>query len=125
GDALHNLGNNIEAESVYRRATLVSSNQWKCWAGLGTFLGDRAYNVLMPKGAGERSPPASLRMLPLADSQAPETLAASEAMRKESEKCFDRAVSLAPKEVDVFLARAEVQIGYNTIDYLLRYYRER
>jgi tetratricopeptide (TPR) repeat protein len=124
-DALHHLGNNVEAESIYRRATLVSSNQWKCWAGLGAFLGDRAYNLLMPEGAEEQLAPMGLTMPPRADSQSPETLAVSEAMRKESEKCFDRAILLAPKEVDVFLARAEVQIEYNLIDYLSRYYRER
>ncbi len=38
GEALAGLNQNDKAESYYRRAVLVSSNDWRCWAGLGNFL---------------------------------------------------------------------------------------
>jgi tetratricopeptide (TPR) repeat protein len=123
-DALYNLGKIPEAESVYRKATMVSSNEWKCWVGLGKFLGDQACSVLMPESqpgpiSFDGSVPA------LASSQLPEALAKAESMRKESEKCFDRAISLSPKDADAFLARARVQMEYNITDSLLHYYRDR
>src|SRR5262249_39826649 len=36
-----------ESESAYRKAVLVSSNDWRCWAGLGHFLNRRAYSTLI------------------------------------------------------------------------------
>ena len=54
--ALGALGRDSEVESLLRRATLVSSNEWKCWNGLGRFLGLRALHGILPKQAkGRRS----------------------------------------------------------------------
>jgi len=48
GEALNGLNKNEEAESVYRQATLVSSNEWRCWVGLGNFLANE-YELLFPE----------------------------------------------------------------------------
>jgi tetratricopeptide (TPR) repeat protein len=55
----------------------------------------------------------------------PELLAKSEAIRKESDRCFSRAIELAPKEPDVFLGRAAIRGTLNIADLLARYYRDR
>ena len=49
GEAVQNLGHNAEAESVYRRAVLVSSNDWRCWAGLGNLLQVHARELIVPE----------------------------------------------------------------------------
>lgn len=127
GIALGNLGNDTEAESVFRKATLVSSNKWKCWEGLGTFLADKAFNGLMPKSA-LNSPNSSLdSLLPSIGNYQPpaELLAESAKLQGESEQCFDRAVALAPKEPDVYLGRGNIQLSFGVVEFLERYYRDR
>mgnify|MGYP001547303393 CR=1 FL=1 len=41
GKALAAADKNAEAESTFRRATLVASNEWKYWVNLGVFSGER------------------------------------------------------------------------------------
>jgi tetratricopeptide (TPR) repeat protein len=107
GRALAALNKVDESESVYRRATMLSSNEWKCWAGLGEFLDQRSFGLIVPEKfwsyatSGSALPPEVLDFRPPAD--------AFERARKlsaEAAPSFDRAVSLAPKEPDVFLRRA-------------------
>ena len=125
-DALDGLGRDAEQESLFRRATLVSSNDSKCWAGLGRFLGLHALYEVLPKQAKEKSGSIELIVSAAADYKpSSESLARSEAMRKESEEDFNRAVSLAPKEADVYLDRANIQGTYGILDFLSRFYRDK
>ena len=37
-----------EVDSLLRKATMVSSNEWKCWSGLGRYLGSDAFDEILP-----------------------------------------------------------------------------
>jgi tetratricopeptide (TPR) repeat protein len=125
-DALINLGRKSEVESLLRRATQVSSNEWKCWAGLGRYLGDNALNEILPTQVKGSSASDEAVISAAAKYQPPsELLAKAEAMRKESEACYDKAVALAPKEPDAYLDRANIEGSYAMFDFLGRFYRDR
>src|SRR5579862_7071021 len=113
GEALDGVRKAEEAESVFRKATLVSSNEWKCWDGLGHFLNSQGFNAILPKDWGKTWNGSLDSILSSIGSYQPtaEQLARAEKMRKESMECADRAVSLAPKEADAYLGRADVRIG--------------
>jgi len=105
GEAVENLGRDAEAESLYRRAVLGFSNDWRCWAGLGNFLQTRACGLLTPQGLGGISQP-SLKTAPpelLDYHPRPDTLERGEAMLREAGQCLDRATTLAPKEPDAWV----------------------
>jgi len=107
GRALAALGRSDESESVLRRATVLSSNEWKCWAGLGGFLSQQSFDLIVPKKFWSYA--ASGRALPrevLDYRPAPDAFERAQRYHSEAAGCFDRAVSLAPGEPDVFLRRA-------------------
>lgn len=127
GNALDYLGGDSEAESVFRKATMVSSNEWKCWVGLGKFLGKHALRGLVPQDYTNQN---ALSLDTLLSATAtytppPDALSKSVAMRKESEQCFERAISLAPKEPDVYLARADIAQSFAIEDWLVHFYSDR
>lgn len=126
GEALANLDKDVEAESVLRKATVVSPNEWRCRADLGKFLGIEAFYVLLPENARKAGYDSLDSMMPLIRNYQPpaELLAKSEKMRRESAECFDRAVSLAPREPDAFLGRANIQLMFGMSESLERYYRD-
>jgi tetratricopeptide (TPR) repeat protein len=127
GKALVVLGKDDETESIFRKATAVSSNEWKCWAGLGTFLGNKAFRGLLPKDYSTQAVASLEICLSVTKDYNPssEVLAKATAMRKESEQCFERAISLAPKDPDVYLARAGTAANFAIEDWLIHFYHER
>ncbi len=110
-EALWGQGKDEEAESLYRRATLVSSNDWQCWARLGNFLSFHQLNSVLPENFRDQpvvgQPPAR-EILDYRPSES--ALSEAEDSLREGGRCFDRAVALAPKEAQVYVQRA----GYLT-----------
>jgi len=96
GDALHALDKDEEAESVYRKATLVSSNEWRCWVRLGTFLECEPFRQLFPDNLrGQAFPSGQMPSQEVLDYRPlPEALKKSEASLAEASRCFDRAMAL-------------------------------
>ncbi|HSY19682.1 MAG TPA: hypothetical protein VK815_15170 [Candidatus Acidoferrales bacterium] len=126
GAALQGLIKKEEAESVYRRATLVSSNEWRCWASLGNYLaedygslfaneprGQEIFQALMSsqEDSGYRPPAEALKQL--------------EAKANEAARCYERAVALAPGEPELYLQRAGYACSSNMVDCLIRHYRDK
>ena len=108
GAALRELGKDEEAEHVYRQAVLVSSNEWRCWVGLGNFLANESCASMFPKelrdqiGPSPQPPPRAV----LDYRPSPEALKKAEASSVEASRCFDRAMALAPEEPQVYFQRA-------------------
>lgn len=107
GEALWGLGRNDEAEIMYRKAVLVSSNDWQCWVRLGNFLSVRQLNSILPNAFRNRPlvglpPPAAV----LNYRPPPGDLANAQSSLDEASRCFARAMHIAPREADVFLQYA-------------------
>ncbi len=126
GRALWALDHKTEAESVYRRAVLVSSNDWHCWVGLGTFLACASFPEMFPENLRSEisiSPaPPALEILDYRPSA--DALQKAEAARNEAARCFGRAIALAPREPDVFFQYAGFLSVSNWQDYFFRHYRD-
>ena len=125
GAALDALDKKDEAESVCRKAILVSPNEWKCWTGLGQILENRSFDQLFPQksitsiiASANSAPQELLNYRPT-----PGALQKAEALRSEAAGCFDHAVSLAPKEAEVFLGRASYRIVSNWENLLIQHFR--
>jgi tetratricopeptide (TPR) repeat protein len=124
GEILDALGSEDEAESNFRKAILVSSNEWKCWIGLGNYLANDSFDSLFSKDLlnmvvpGQAPSKAVLNYRP-----SPETLKKSESLCREASRCFDRAVAIAPKEPEVFFQRAGYMSISNLQNCYIRYYR--
>jgi tetratricopeptide (TPR) repeat protein len=97
-EALYRAGSRTEAEHVARNATVVLSNDWRCWAALGKLLDRRGVAALTDR-------PRRLAEWVQRRPSATELMEADEC-QAEANKCFDRAVALAPKEAEVYLERA-------------------
>jgi tetratricopeptide (TPR) repeat protein len=125
GEALSSLGRNAEAESDYRRAVAVASNDWKCWAGLGIFLQGRACAVLVPKqlaGRVQASPnPVPQEWLDCHPSS--EALQQCEALRHEAGLCLDRVATLAPKEPVAWVQLATYVFSSNWLSRLITHFK--
>jgi tetratricopeptide (TPR) repeat protein len=125
GDTLRALDKDAEAESVYRKATLISSNEWKCWTVLGNFLDYRSSSLLTPAWTHTQMNPSAISYFQdMLDSHpSAEQFSQSQELRNEAFKCFDRAVALAPKEPEVYLQRAGHQCSSDVQDYLIRHFQ--
>jgi tetratricopeptide (TPR) repeat protein len=124
GEALHKLDKNEEAESFYRRATLVSSNEWRCWVGLGNFLAN-GYLSLFPGNLRNQIGAAQMPSQAVLDYRpSPDALDKSMAQCDEASRCFDRAMALAPKEPEVFFQRAGYLCSSNLQNCLFRNFRD-
>jgi tetratricopeptide (TPR) repeat protein len=123
GEALDALGK-TEAENAYRKATLVASNDWRCWVGLGNYLPSEHFFSLFPTNLWKQIVPAQMvSPAVLAYRPSVEALKTSEAACGEAARCFDRAVALAPKEPEVFFQRAGYLSISNWQNCFFRHYR--
>lgn len=112
GESLDALGNEEEAESNFRKATLVSSNEWPCWVGLGNFLPNQWFSSMFPTNLQSQIVPGRMLSQEAMNFRpSAEALGRAEAACRESSRCFDHAMLLAPNEPEVFLQRA----GYMSI----------
>jgi len=125
GEALYGLDKEAEAESVYRKACLVSSNEWRCWVGLGNFLAVENSHFLFPENLqGQAFPSDQMPSQAVLDYRpSPDALIKSEASLAEASRCFDRAMALAPKEPEVFLQRAGYMCSSNWQNCFIRHFR--
>jgi tetratricopeptide (TPR) repeat protein len=105
GEALANISQRLEAETVLRRAVTVSPRDRACWTQLGLFLSDSSHFVLYP----EKTPQDLMESPALLATKYKPSAAQferAEKLSRESMECFDRAISLAPKDALGFQARA-------------------
>ncbi|HLX94770.1 MAG TPA: hypothetical protein VKU37_03420 [Verrucomicrobiae bacterium] len=125
GKSLWQLDNNEEAESVYRKAVLVSSNEWRCWVGLGNFLATESFPLMFPDNLRSQVTPSPLPPAQqiLAYRPLPEALRQAEVSRDEASRCFDQAMKLAPGEPEVFFQRAGFMCVSNWQNCFFRHYR--
>jgi tetratricopeptide (TPR) repeat protein len=125
GEALWELDKNDEAESCFRKATLVSSNDWKCWVSLGNFLPTKYFFSMFPTNLwgqiilGQMPSQEVLDYWPSA-----EALEKAQAACDEASRCFDRAMLLAPNEPEVFFQRAGFMCSSNWQNCFFRHYRD-
>jgi tetratricopeptide (TPR) repeat protein len=107
GESLDALGKKEEAESNFRKATLVSSNEWQCWVGLGNFLPNVWFASMFPTNLRNQIVPGRMLSQEAMDYRpSVEALGRAEAACREASRCFDRAMILAPEEPEVFVQRA-------------------
>jgi hypothetical protein len=124
GEALHALDKNEEAESFYRHATLVSSNEWRCWVGLGNFLANE-YLLLFPKNLRSQTGTMQIPSQTVLDHRpSSDALKKSEAQCNEASRCFDQAMALASREPEVFFQRAGYICSSNLQNCYFRNFRD-
>jgi len=126
GAAQGGLNRDVEAEITFRKAVLVSSNQWQSWTSLGNFLVSQSSTFLFPENlrrqavpSGQAPSAAILGCRPSADA-----LKKSMAYCHEASVCFDRAMSLAPTEPQVYLQRAGYISMSNWQSCFYQYFRD-
>src|SRR5215469_13162699 len=125
GEALTGLGKMDEAESVYRKATLVSSNDWRCWVGLGNFLPFRSFPSMFPENIRRQMIFSQAPPQETLDYRPPlEALKRAEDSLNEASLCFDRAIAIAPKESKVFFQRAGYMSVSNWQNCFFLHYRD-
>ena len=97
GEALASTSQDVEAESVLRRAVTIAPQDPECWTELGLFLNDNSRAALYPTPA-----PAELRespaLLVTKYRPSPEQFERADRLAREAMECFDRVISLAPKD---------------------------
>ncbi len=126
GKALWGLDQKTEAENAYRRAVLVSSNDWHCWVGLGNFLAGANFSEMFPKNLRQEA--WTSMVMPqsaIMDYRPPaEALRAAERSLAEAGQCFARAIALAPQESEVFFQYAGYQSTAGGQNYFFRHVRD-
>ncbi len=119
GDACDELEKKQLAEKAYRAATQISSNEWRSWAALGQFL-DRETRIALYPASLAAGQTTSRVEVPF---PAPEKVELAANARVEAAQCFDRAVSLAPDEVDAHLLRAWHKCAEAQFNLWLQFYQ--
>lgn len=125
GKAIDGQGKSDEAESIFRKATLISPNEWEGWAAFGTHLQNASLTALFSNdirnmiSPGQAPSPAVLAYRPT-----PAALERAEALRAEAIRCCDRALKLAPEEPRLYVQLAGLQGHANWENCYLRYYRD-
>jgi tetratricopeptide (TPR) repeat protein len=124
GEALAGLGEHEKAEGYYRRGVLVSSNEWRCWTGLGNFL-QQQFNSVLFHGLTNSQELISIMTTPDTPDFRPtaDNLKRAEALDAEAARCLDTAVALAPQEAEAYLQRGGYQAVAGGQDGLLRHFK--
>jgi hypothetical protein len=119
-DALNDAG----AENAFRKATLVSSNDWRCWVGLGNFLAQEWFNPMFPTNLWKDLVPLQVPSPALlAYRPSAEALKRAESACAEASRCYDCASAIALTEPEVFLQRAGFLFSSNWQACFFRHYR--
>ena len=125
GEALWQLDKNDEAESAFRKATLVSSNDWKCWVSLGNFLPNEYFFSMFPTNLSGQIVPGQMPSQEVLDYwPSAEALKKAETACDEASRSFERAMILAPKEPEVFFQYAGFLSSSNWQNCFFRHYRD-
>ncbi len=121
-DAVWSLGNKVEAESLYRRATAVASNDWHGWVGLGDMLCGQAALVCLEliTDSKHESEPTDKKSIPTSSL---EYLDEAIKRRHEASICFQRAYEIAPREFEVLLRCGQYRSYSNWQATIIQRYR--
>ncbi len=119
GDAYWELNKVEAAEHAYRKATQVSSNEWRCWVALGEFLDSQVAEVLLPTNSDATATSTSVKSAQPSSEEMERVMK----WRAEAAPCFDRAVALAPQDVEVYLRRAWHKHKEADVNRLIQHYR--
>jgi tetratricopeptide (TPR) repeat protein len=107
GEALNRLDKTAEAESVLRKSTLISSNDWRSWASLGFFLESQSYQMLVPQDSHSHAGPSPDLLEAVRDYRPSlDALKTSEEHSHEAARCFGRAVALGNQQPEFWLEHA-------------------
>lgn len=109
GELLWAADQTDKSETVLRRAVRVAPREWRAWISLGQVLGDRAVEALAGKDAAAAHRKDLERFLLAAGppkATSPQQREQALKLLTEAGACFDRAVTLAPRERRPYLARA-------------------
>jgi tetratricopeptide (TPR) repeat protein len=133
--ALEAAGNLDEAESVLRRSVAIATNEWRCWDGLGELLDAKEEIVLGGTQWASTTLPLTDQFTFSSGSSVPAVLLSNpppaalikeaESAENEADRCFDRAVTLAPAEAQAYIARVQHRSGYSFVRRFLNPYRQR
>ncbi len=104
-EAVSEIGERDEAESLYRRATAVASNNWRCWIELGKFLDDCSFNAMSSEHPSRASQPTTLMERWLKFPPPADNLEQAIKRRNEASVSFQRAYEIAPNEFEVLIMR--------------------
>ncbi len=127
-DALSEAGQGEEAERVLQAGVRIAPEGWPCWVGLGEASGAKWLRVLSgsPGKSVGSVPEALQRWVEMLRRQpSPDQIEEARQYQKEADRCFDRAVALAPKEPEVYLARAKHRSFIGMWEQLLAQWRGR
>jgi tetratricopeptide (TPR) repeat protein len=124
GRVLDETGEKDEAEHCFRKGTLVSSNDWRCWVGLGNFLSYGHFWEMFPSNYWGYISPGKAPSEEVLDYWPPaEKLVKAESACHEASRCFHRAAVLAPKEPEVYFQQAGYMMSSNWQACFFRHYR--
>lgn len=120
GESLHGTGKTQEAESLLRRATHTAPGEWKCWVALGRFLDAEARRSIEQSsrtgtGVDEEKPSNAAAGQPSSG-----RVALAQRRLEEAGECFEKAVTLAPDEAEVYLRRALHRCLRNVLENRIR-----
>ncbi len=122
-DALDDAEKSEEAETLARRVVKDHPNDWHAWLVLGVILDGKCSRAIKGVKSFNSASPEALLQSMRAAKLTPERIAASQQYRQEAVACFDRAVSLAPGEAEVYLRRGASRYHYGFLEYGLRLYK--
>lgn len=122
-DSLDVAEKSEEAETLARRVVKDHPNDWHAWLVLGGILDGKCSRAIKGDKPFHSAGPEALLQSMRAAKPTPEKIAASQQYRHEAVACFDRAVSLAPEEAEVYRRRGASRYNYGFLEYGLRLYK--
>jgi tetratricopeptide (TPR) repeat protein len=120
GEVLGATGKRQEAESVLRRAVRSGTSEWKCWLALGRFLDTESRRDISEGATPTPDFKVKNRFGDESD-LAGDRITAARRRLEEAGDCFNRAVTNAPSEPEVYLRRG---LHHTLRNYLLNDIRE-
>ncbi len=122
-DALDYVEELEEAETLVRRAVKDRPNDWHAWLALGGIVDSKCWRAITGgKPFSSLGPEALLRSMRAAQ-PTPERIAVARRYRQEAVACFDRAITLAPRESEAYRIRGASRYRYAFLDCGLRLYK--
>lgn len=122
-DALEYVEEMEEAETLVRGVVKECPDNWRAWLALGEILDSKCWRVIAGGKPFHPAGPEALLKLMRTVQTTPEQIASSRRHRREAVACFDRAVTLAPRESQVYRLRGAFGFLYGYLDCGLRLYQ--
>lgn len=122
-EALDHAEKSEEAETLARRVVNDEPNDWHAWLVLGGIVHEKSLRAITERKPLRWGSPEALLQCMRAANPTPEKIAAAQQYRHGAVACFDRAVSLAPGEAEVYLRRGASRYVYGLLECGLRLYK--